>query len=400
MASTERSLFGDFPSPVSLLSDSDAELFTLALALIPGMGPRRGARALEKFGTARAVFESSRRELEDAGLSGSLAQTVVSGGSFDEAILQREKAADFGTKIIPIGTPLYPKLLSEIADPPLVLFAKGDTAMLSAVSIGVVGTRRPTTYGKAVAERLSKEIADLGIAVVSGMARGVDTYAHKAALRGKGGTIAVFGCGVDVIYPAENRALASEIADAGLVLSEYPMGSPSYPQNFPVRNRIVSGLSRGILVVEGAQYSGSAITARIAIEQGRIVFAAPGNITSKMSWGPNLLIKQGATLVQDAMDLLSRLDVEDRTLLYQRLHGSGEPVAEPSAPASDAAPQRSATESRILRTLQVDEGKSLDDILDTFPDMSSSEIIAALFELEMEGTVKQDAGQRYTKVWC
>ncbi len=400
MPSTERTLFGDFPSPVSLIGDAESELFTLALSLIPGMGPRRGARALERFGSARAVFESSRRELEDAGMSGALAQSVLSGAGFDEAVLQREKAADFGTKIIPIGTPLYPPRLSEIADPPLVLYAKGDTAFLSAISIGVVGTRRPTAYGKAVAERLSKDISDLGIAVVSGMARGVDTYAHKAALKGGGGTIAVFGCGVDVIYPAENRALASEIAEAGLVLSEFPMGSPSYPQNFPVRNRIVSGLSRGILVVEGAQYSGSAITARIAIEQGRIVFAAPGNITSKMSWGPNLLIKQGATLVQDAMDILSRLDPEDRAVLYRRLHGSGEPASAPDAPVSPAAPPRPPTQDRVLRALNVDEGKSLDDLLDTFPDMSSSEIIAALFELEMEGTVKQDAGQRYTKVWC
>ena len=400
MATSERSLFGDFPSPVSLVSDADAELFTLALALIPGMGPRRGSRLLERFGSARGVFESSRRELEDAGLSGALAQTVVSGGSFDEAIRQREKAADFGTKILPLGTPSYPAQLAEIADPPLVLFAKGDTAFLSAVSIGVVGTRRPTTYGKAVAERLSKELSDLGITVVSGMARGVDTSAHKAALKGKGSTIAVFGCGVDVIYPAENRALASEIADAGLVLSEFPMGSPSYPQNFPVRNRIVSGLSRGILVVEGAQYSGSSITARIAMEQGRIVFAVPGNITSRMSWGPNLLIKQGATLVQDAFDLLNRLSVEDRAGIYQRLHGPEEPASPPNAAVADNGPQRSPTESRILRALKVDEGKSLDDILDAFPDMSSSEIIAALFELEMEGTVKQDAGQRYNKVWC
>lgn len=400
MASSERSLFGDFPSPVSLISDADAELFTLALALIPGMGPRRGARLLERFGSARGVFESSRRELEEAGLSGALAQTVVSGGSFDEAIRQQEKAACFGTKLLPLGTPLYPSRLADIPDPPLMLFAKGNTALLGAVSIGVVGTRRPTTYGKAVAERLSKELSDLGITVVSGMARGVDTSAHKAALNGKGGTIAVFGCGVDVIYPAENRALASEIADAGLVLSEFPMGSPSYPQNFPVRNRIVSGLSRGILVVEGAQYSGSAITARIAIEQGRMVFAIPGNITSRMSWGPNLLIKQGATLVQDATDVLNGLDVEDRTTIYRGLHGSDGAAPLQTEIVAENAPQRSSAESRILRALKVDEGKSLDDMLEIFPDMSSSEIIAAIFELEMEGTVKQDAGQRYTKVWC
>ena len=397
MPSSERTLFSDFPSPVSLASDSDAELFTLALSLIPGMGPRRGARAIERFGSARAVFESSRRELEDAGMSGALAQSVLSGGSFDEAILQREKAADFGTKIIPIGTPFYPLRLSEIADPPLVLYAKGDAAFLSAISVGVVGTRRPTAYGKAVAERLSKDISDLGIAVVSGMARGVDTYATRPPQ----GAAAPLPCWLRRRrhYPAENRALASRLPRRALCSRNFRWARPPIPRP-PVRNRIVSGLSRGILVVEGAQYSGSAITARIAVEQGRIVFAAPGNITSKMSWGPNLLIKQGATLVQDAMDILSRLDPEDRAALYQRLHGSGEPASAPDAPPTQAAPPRPPTQDRVLRALKVDEGRSLDDLLDTFPDMSSSEIIAALFELEMEGTVKQDAGQRYTKVWC
>lgn len=400
MPPSERFLFGGPPSPVSLLGDAETELFALALALIPGMGPRRGGRLLERFGGPRPVFEASRRELEDAGLTSALAQNVLGGVSFDEAIRQRDLAAEAGAKIVPAGAAPYPAWLADIADPPLVLFVKGDLTLLGAISIGVVGTRRPTTYGKAAAERLSKDLSEMGITIVSGMARGVDTSAHKAALTGRGRTIAVFGCGVDVIYPAENRELAAQIADSGLLLSEFPMGTPSYPQNFPVRNRIVSGLSRGILVVEGAQYSGSAITARIATEQGRFVFAVPGNITSRMSWGPNLLIKQGATLVQDALDVVTRLNPEDRATIYQQLHAPAGSPAPARIEAAEPPPARSPSESRILKTLTVDDGRSLDDLLDTFPDMTSSEIIAALFELEMQGAIRQDAGQRYTKVWC
>ena len=185
-----------------------------------------------------------------------------------------------------------------------MLFARGRVELLSSICIGVVGTRHPTPYGVAAAERLSGDLARAGLTIVSGMARGIDTAAHKSALAAGGATIAVLGCGVDIVYPSENRKLAAEIAAKGLIISEFPMGATAFPQNFPIRNRIISGLSCGILVVEGAQYSGSAITARLAIDQGREVFAVPGNITSKMSWGPNLLIKQGAKLVQDWNDVV------------------------------------------------------------------------------------------------
>src|SRR5206468_3853663 len=169
---------------------------------------------------------------------------------------------------------------------------------LSSLMVGVVGTRRPTAYGTAAAARLARDLSVAGLTIVSGMARGIDSAAHRAALEIQGDTVAVFGCGVDEVYPAENRKLAEQIAQAGLLLSEFPMATPPYPQNFPVRNRIISGMGAGVLVVEGGEYSGSAITAKLAAEQNREVFAVPGNITSKMSWGPNLLIKQGAKLVQ------------------------------------------------------------------------------------------------------
>ena len=176
----------------------------------------------------------------------------------------------------------------------------------------MVGTRRPTPYGLAAAERLSADLARAGLTIVSGMARGIDTAAHKGALSAGGDTVAVLGCGVDVVYPSENRKLAAELAAKGLIVSEFAMGATAFPQNFPIRNRIISGMSAGVLVVEGAQYSGSAITAKLALDQGREVFAVPGNITSKMSWGPNLLIKQGAKLVQDWNDVIVELPAEVR----------------------------------------------------------------------------------------
>ena len=161
--------------------------------------------------------------------------------------------------------------------------------------LAIVGTRRPTHTDLAAARRLSGELALAGLTIVSGMARGIDTAAHRGALAAQGLTVAVLGCGVDVVYPSENRRLAADIAGRGLILSEFPMGATAFPRNFPIRNRVISGLSTGVLVVEGAQYSGSAITAKLAMEQNREVFAIPGNITSKASWGPNLLIKQGQT---------------------------------------------------------------------------------------------------------
>ena len=226
--------------------------------------------------------------------------------------------ADAGAEVVTIGDPRYPQPLREIFDPPILLFARGRVELLQSLMLGVVGTRRPTPYGLAVAERLSGDLAHAGLTIVSGMARGIDTAAHKGALAAGGDTVAVLGCGVDVVYPSENRKLAAEIAAKGLIVSEFPMGATAFPQNFPIRNRIISGMSLGVLVVEGAQYSGSAITAKLAMDQGREVFAVPGNITSKLSWGPNLLIKQGARLVQDWNDVVAELPPESRRHLIDR----------------------------------------------------------------------------------
>src|SRR5712671_3013150 len=295
----------------------DEELHWLALRLVPGLGARNAGKLIERFRTPQAVLRASRTELEAAGVSGSVAQSIASGCAFDEAVDQQHKMLDAETLAIPITDARYPALLREIFDPPIVLFARGRVELLHLLLFGVVGTRRPTPYGVAAAERLSGDLARAGLVIVSGMARGIDTASHKATLAAEGTTIAVLGCGVDVVYPSENRKLAAEIAAKGLIISEFPMEATAFPQNFPIRNRVLSGLSCGLLVVEGAQYSGSAITARLALDQGREVFAVPGNITSKMSWGPNLLIKQGARLVQDWNDVIVDLPPEVRRTLIE-----------------------------------------------------------------------------------
>src|SRR5688572_10171093 len=238
---------------------AEHELHWLALELVPGLGPRKAVQLIEKFRSIESVFRASREELEACGLSGSVAQSIASGCTFEDAADQQQKMREFSTQLVPISDDRYPSRLREIFDPPPVLFARGRVELLNSVMLGVVGTRRPTAYGVAATERLTSDLAKAQLTIVSGMARGVDTSAHKATLDAGGNTIAVFGCGVDMVYPAENRKLAATIAEKGLVLSEFPMGAPPYPQNFPIRNRIVSGMGVGVLVIEGAQYSGSAI---------------------------------------------------------------------------------------------------------------------------------------------
>ncbi len=317
----------------------EEELYWIALRMVHGLGTRTAGKLLQRFRTPQTIFRSSRTELEAAGVSGAVAQSIVSGVAFEDAAAQQEKMLEAGAELVTFGDPRYPQLLREIFDPPVVLFARGRVDLLSSIAVGVVGTRRPTPYGLAVSERLSADLAHAGLTIVSGMARGVDSAAHKGALSAGGFTVAVFGSGVDTIYPSENRKLAADIVAKGLIVSEFPMGATAFPQNFPIRNRIISGLSVGVLVVEGAQYSGSAITAKLAMDQGREVFAVPGNITSKASWGPNLLIKQGAKLVQDWNDVVAELPAESRRHLIEegkkRLGlESGETSG--SAPASDA----------------------------------------------------------------
>ena len=390
---------------------TEEELYWLALRMIPGLGTRKAGLLIERFRSPQAIFRASPSELEDAGLLGGVARSIASGCSFEDAAAQQQKMRQTGTKLVTLGDAGYPQLLRDIFDPPAVLFARGNVELLRDLMIGVVGTRRPTPYGIAAAERLSADLAQAGLTIVSGMARGIDTAAHRAALNVNGRTIAVLGCGADVVYPSENRRLAAEIVAKGLIVSEFPLGAVAFPQNFPIRNRIISGMASGLLVVEGAQYSGSAITARLALDQGREVFAVPGNITSKMSWGPNLLIKQGAKLVQDWNDLVVDLPPETRRRLIDA--GRNRLLSEGLMDASETSPQAGASipaagqegnlaarlNQRIMEKLKVDAPMHLDALVESLEDCSPSELIAALFELEISGLAKQLPGKNFVKVW-
>lgn len=375
------------------------EILWLALKMTPQLGPRRAVDLLKKFGSPAAIFQQEARDLEGAGISYGVARSIETGTAMDDAIEQQRLLASTGTQLVTWFDDKYPERLRQIYDPPFLLYARGDLNLLSEPSIAVVGTRRPSAYGLVAAERLSKDLASAGLTIVSGMARGIDTAAHKAALEVEGKTIAVLGCGADVVYPAENKRLAQAIIERGLLLSEFPLRSPGYPQNFPVRNRIVSGLSYGVLIVEGAQYSGSAITARLALDQGREVFAVPGNITAKQSFGPNLLIRSGAHLIQDASDVLSDLPLEARQQLAQR--GRQVSLAINDAPEADAHPM-SHLRAAILQALSHDEPRNLDDLLPIVQQrtqVSPSEVIAILFELELDGVIRQLPGKFYLRVW-
>jgi DNA processing protein len=370
---------------------SESLLSWLALRLTPGLGTRRALELLERFGSPAEILQADPAELEAAGVPPAVAQSLASGCTFEEAAGQVERAKALGAELIPLHDERYPERLREIYDPPILLFALGRAELLQSVTVAVVGSRRCTAYGTAVAQRLGRDLAAASVTVLSGMARGVDTAAHEGALSAGGATAAVFGCGLDVIYPAENRKLAERIAREGLLVSEFPFGAPAHPQNFPIRNRCVSGLSEAVVVVEGKQYSGSLITAKLALDQNREVFAVPGNITSPASFGPNLLLKQGAQLVQSAEDILEGLGprVKLRLQRQQRLE---------LAPAAAPGPMSGFAE-QVFSCLQVDKPVYLDELIERLPQLSSSEIIALLFELEEAGRIRQLPGRSYVKVW-
>jgi len=380
---------------------ADESLHWLALRMSAGVGTRKAGRLVEIFRTPQAIFRASRSELEAAGLSAGVAQSISSGCAFEEAAEQHEKVTKLGVELIPITDPRYPPRLRDIFDPPPLLYARGRVELLANLMLGVVGTRRPTPYGVQVATRLSKDLSEAGLTIASGMARGIDTAAHRAVLDVEGDTIAVFGCGVDEVYPAENRKLAENLAEKGLIISEFPMGAPPFPQNFPVRNRIISGMSAGILVVEGGEYSGSTITAKLASEQNREMFAVPGNVTSKMSWGPNLLIKQGAKLVQEWNDVVTELKAEDRRRLIDQCRNRltlNEKIDDESKGVVPASELNSDARA-ILKVLKHDAPVGLDALIEAVEGMSTSDAIAALFELELGGVVRQLPGKSYIKVW-
>ena len=276
----------------------EERLAWLAMALAPGLGPKRILDAVKEIGRASQIFTMPLTALEGLKFPAGAAQFLFDGKGRRAAEEEWARVAAQGATLVSYSCPEYPERLREIYDPPPVLWVRGDVGLLSRPAIAVVGTRHPTPYGSGVAEMISRDLAARRLLIVSGMARGIDSCAHKGALAARMPTLAVWGTGIDVVYPKENRKLAEEIlATGGAIVSEVPMGTFPAPQNFPRRNRILSGLSVAVLVVEASENSGTRVTARCAAEQNRDLFAVPGNVTNKGSWTPNTLIKQGAKLV-------------------------------------------------------------------------------------------------------
>ena len=327
----------------------ESSLSWLALTMTPGIAARLSARLLREFGSAENVFRASLTRLE------------------------------------------YPQNLLQIYDPPVLLYVRGDASILNSPSLGMVGTRRPTIYGTQMAERISRDLAAKGLTIVSGLARGIDAIAHKGATDVGGRAIGVLGTGIDVCYPKENRKLYEKVLERGAIVSEFPTGWHPAPENFPVRNRIIAGMPIGVVIVEGKQYSGSLITARLAMEFGREVFGVPGNVTQDVSFAPNQLIKQGAKLVTNAEDVIEELPTPVRAALVQ-----AEPVE---------AEQRNLlvnegltdTEKKLYALLTAEEAQPIDYLVET-SGLNSSEVLATLFTLEMKGVVRQLPGKQFTKV--
>jgi len=371
---------------------SDDYLGWLALALTPGLGARMAGKLLREFGSPDAIFGASLTALEGQRLPAAVAQALFSKRPLSDAAKELARAQALGCRLLTWDEPEYPARLKEIYDPPPLLYVLGNVELLGRHAISIVGARRPTPYGNQMAERLAKDLADRGLVVSSGLARGIDASAHKGALASATGmTVGVLGCGIDVVYPKENKKIFDAVKERGAIVSEFPLGTFPAPQNFPIRNRILAGMALGVVVVEGAQYSGSLITARLAMEFGREVFGVPGNATQPSSFGPNQLIKQGAKLVTSWEDVVEELPTPVRAELT--------PVEAASPDERAALVQESLgpTERPLYELLSVDEARHVDDLVEN-SGLTSSEVLAALFDLELKGVVRQLPGKQFLKV--
>jgi DNA processing protein len=374
----------------------------LALVLTPGLGPTRIHRVVEMLGgEAGTIFDLPLTELEGLRIPAKSSQFIADGRALGEAEKEAKRVSEAGAVYLTPKDAAYPGRLLEIYDPPAVLWVRGSVPLLEWPGIAVVGTRAPSPYGAGMAELLSRDLANRGLSILSGMARGVDTAAHKGALDAGGKTVAVWGTGLDVVYPKENKRLAEQIVSSGgAIVTEYPMGTFPAPQNFPIRNRTLSGMSVGVLVIEAAEYSGTRITARCAMEQNRDVYAVPGNVTNKGSWGPNTLIKQGAKLTATWEDVWEDLPSHIRLQLEDSVAGRSEskPAGAASLFNSQAEDAMGEHERRVFARLRHDEPMQLDGLMEQMEDeMGSAEIFTALFELEMAGRVKSLPGKNYVR---
>ncbi|MGD0788757.1 MAG: DNA-processing protein DprA [Terracidiphilus sp.] len=368
----------------------------LALALAPGLGARRILDAVTQLEAPSQIFSLPLTALEGLRFPAQAAQFIFDGKARQAAEEEWARVAAQGATIVSFSCAEYPERLKEIYDPPPVLWVRGALSLLSRPAIAIVGTRHPSPYGSGVAEMLARDLAARRLLIVSGMARGIDSCAHRGALAARMPTVAVWGTGIDVVYPKENKKLAEEIlATGGTIVSELPTGTFPAPQNFPRRNRILSGLCVAVLVVEAAENSGTRVTARCAAEQNRDLFAVPGNVTSKGSWTPNTLIKQGAKLVATWEDVWEELPSQIRIEL--EAEAPGEFMSETTAsllPDPVLRPQ----EAMVLEVLRSDESLQIDEVLELLEtELTSSEVFTALFELEIAGRVRCLPGKNYVR---
>jgi DNA processing protein len=379
-----------------MIGSDQNRLAWVALTLTPGLGPKRILKAAQALPDLASLFRLSLTELESLNFPAPSAQFLFTGKARTEAERELVRMGEQKGVILTYGDEEYPDRLREIFDPPPVLWVLGDVNLLARPSIAIVGTRHPTPYGTGMAEILARDLATHKMVILSGMARGVDTAAHKGALAAHGSTIAVWGTGIDVIYPKENKSLAENIlVSGGAIVSEYRLGTFPAPQNFPKRNRILSGMSVGVLVVEAGENSGTRVTARCALEQDRDVYAVPGNVTTRNAWGPNTLIKQGAKLVATWEDVWQELPSPVRLQLESELGFASSPGQ--AASIVGELPLQEP-EKVVLNALRHDEAVQLDELMEMLESkLTSSEIFTALFELELASRIKQLPGKNYVR---
>ncbi len=362
----------------------DQNFHWIALKFVPGIGNIVYRRLLKHFGTPENVFQGTKEQLSkiDGIQKGSI--SAITNFSLADRVEKEISLMDrHGVSLITSNDFLYPENLSHIPDAPPLIYVKGSIKESDELALAVVGSRMATSYGRAVTERLCADLAKKGITVVSGLARGIDTAAHCGALMGDGRTIAVLGSGVDVIYPAENEGLYERIVENGAVISEFPMGTPPYAQNFPIRNRIISGLSLGVAVVEATRQSGSLITAQLAAEQGREVFAVPGSVSSFKSMGTHKLIKQGAKLVENVLDIIEEVN-------------AFRPLRRRIGPLCEGDRWRLTTKENVLYNHLEDYPIHIDELLRK-TEIGIGELLSLLLDMELKGVVRQLPGKMFVR---
>jgi DNA processing protein len=369
----------------------------IALNMTPGVGPRVATKLLERFGSADAVFHARRTELESLRIRPETIESIMKQEFHDAAEKELEKVKSLGGDILILDDGSYPSLLREIDDPPITLYVRGDwQACFEMPCVAVIGSRQCSTYGQNASEMLSRDLASRGICIVSGLARGIDTAAHRGAVAGHGKTIAVMGTGLDAVYPKENKKLVDEIvASGGAVVSQFPLGTPPLKDNFPYRNRIISGLSLGVLIIEASERSGSLITARLAAEQNREVMAVPGNITSGNSYGTNYLIKSGAKLVQQWQDVVAELPSEVSAEILPPKIDRHDPNGNGRQPELVPA-DLNDNERKIWSLLRSDESIHIDILLEA-SGLSFGDLNTALVALDIRDLIRVLPGKFYAR---